>query len=261
MTSQADFVGVTELAGDPASQEQVDRLFRRYYWAAEYAQNADVLEIACGGGQGLGYLATIAKSIHGGDVSAPVLESARRHYGSRIDLKLFDAEQIPYPDGSFDVLLIFEAIYYVGNVKRFIQEARRTLRPNGYLLIATANKDLFDFAPSLHSVAYYGVRELAAMLGEAGFSTSFFGDTPLAAVSAWQRILRPVKRFATAAGLMPTNKHMKAVVKRFVFGAVRPLPAEIEGGAKVGPPPNQLSAEHADTRHKVIFCAARPLGL
>lgn len=256
MTAQTNFAAVTELAGDPASREQIERLYRRYYWAAGYAKNADVLEVACGAGQGLGYLATIAKSVSAGDVSAPVLETARRHYADRIDLKVFDAEQMPYADGSFDTILIFEAIYYVVDVARFLQEARRVLRTNGHLLIATANKDLFDFTPSPHSVAYYGVRELATLLRSNGFTATFYGDTALADVSAWQRMLRPVKRVATATGLMPKNKHIKALVKRFVFGAVKPLPAEIQTGDKVGPPPTPIRDDRADTEHKVLLCAA-----
>ena len=51
-----DYISVTEIAGDDVTQEQVDRLCNRYYWAASYCQDKDVVEAACGSGQGLGYL-------------------------------------------------------------------------------------------------------------------------------------------------------------------------------------------------------------
>lgn len=257
MTQDVDFAGVTELAGDPASREQVQRLYQRYYWAGSYASGADVLEVACGAGQGLGYLASLAKSVRAGDVSETVLATARRHYADRIQLDAFDAERIPCKDASVDVLLIFEAIYYVRDVRAFLREAHRVLRPAGHLLIATANKDLFDFTPSPHSVGYYGVVELDAVVTQAGFSATFFGDTPLAEVSSWQRLLRPAKRFATATGLMPKNKYLKALLKRFVFGRVVPLPAEIRAGELPAQPPVPLPSDRPDTGHKVLFCAAR----
>ncbi len=54
-----DYVSVTEIAGDDVTQEQIDRLCNRYYWAGQYCAGKDVVETACGSGQGLGYLAGI----------------------------------------------------------------------------------------------------------------------------------------------------------------------------------------------------------
>jgi SAM-dependent methyltransferase len=252
-----DFKQITELAGDAASREQIERAYRRYYWVGGYSGNANVLEVACGAGQGLAYLATLAQSVKAGDVSEPTLAIARAHYGNRFELRCFPAEELPYSAASFDVVAILEALYYLKDVERFFAEAHRVLRPGGHLLIVTANKDLFDFTPSPFSVAYYGVQELSAMLAKAGFTPSFFGDSPLSQASFWQRALRPIKRLVTTAGLMPTGKRTKAIVKRIVFGKMMPLPAEITPGMKTGAPPVPLVAGQPDVAHKVIFCAAR----
>jgi 2-polyprenyl-3-methyl-5-hydroxy-6-metoxy-1,4-benzoquinol methylase len=85
-----DFVELTEISGDMVSQEQVDRIARRYYWAANYCKDKDVLEVACGSGQGVGYLASVSKSVVAGDYSEPILDIARRHYGSRFKFERFD---------------------------------------------------------------------------------------------------------------------------------------------------------------------------
>ena len=53
--------------------------FNRYYWAGEYCRDKDVVEAACGSGQGLGYLAGIARSLEAGDYSDEILSIARRH--------------------------------------------------------------------------------------------------------------------------------------------------------------------------------------
>lgn len=256
MTTSPDFVGVTEIAGDPASAEQIRRMATRYYWAAGFVKGLDVLELGCGAGQGLGYLARFANRVVGADVSAPLVAGARRHYGDRIDLRVFDAQEIPFPNASFDVVLLFEAIYYIPDVERFAREVRRVLRGSGRLLLATANKDLFDFTPSPHSIAYYGVRELGEILDRHGFDASFYGDTPIESVSSWQRALRPIKQMATKTGLMPKSKMMKALVKRMVFGEMKPLPAEIVPGMAPVPELKSLTPGIADTGHKVLLVEA-----
>lgn len=252
-----DFVDLTEISGDMVSVEQVERIARRYYWAGNYCTGKDVLEIACGTGQGVGYLASRARSVVAGDVSAQILEIARRHYGARGDFRQFDAQQLPFADGSFDAALIFEALYYLPDPDRFFRECRRVLRPGGVLLIATANKDLFDFTPSPASQKYFGVVELSDVLPQHGFAVECFGDTPVAATSLRQRVLRPVKMAVTRLGLMPKSMTAKKLLKRFVFGQLVPMPAEITAETAAAVAPKQLPARAADRSHKVILCAAR----
>jgi SAM-dependent methyltransferase len=250
-----DFVELTEVAGEEVSVEQVERMARRYYWAADYCHGKDVLEVACGTGQGLGWMAAHARSIVAGDYSLPLLRAAQAHYRSRYPLLRLDAQQLPFADASFDVVVLFEAVYYIPSADRFYDECRRVLRPGGTILIATANKDLFDFTPSPHSFQYYGVAELARELGSRGFKTTFFGDTPVGEVSTRQKVLRPIKAAVSKLGLMPKSMSGKKLLKRLVFGALVPMPAEITAltAAKLAPEP--LPAE-PDRRFKVILCAA-----
>ena len=143
-----DYSTVTELAGEEISSEQLDRLCHRYYWAGTYCTGKDILEAACGTGPGLGYLAGLARSLRGGDFDENILGFVQAHYGDRIELKQFDAQDMPYEDHSLDVVILFEAIYYLPSAKKFVDECRRVLRDDGKILIATANKDLYDFNPS-----------------------------------------------------------------------------------------------------------------
>jgi hypothetical protein len=43
-----DYVSVTEIAGDEVTQEQINRLCNRYYWACLHCSGKDVVEVACG---------------------------------------------------------------------------------------------------------------------------------------------------------------------------------------------------------------------
>lgn len=251
-----DFVSLTEVSGDDVSSEQIERLARRYYWAGEYCRGRDVLEVACGSGQGVGYLASLSRSVTAGDYSAALLAIARRHYASRIRFHQFDAQELPFPERSFDVVIIFEALYYIPHPERFFAEAKRVLRPGGVLLIATANKDLFDFNPSPRSVTYFGVVEFERELARHGFSCRCWGDTPLERVSLVQRILRPVKAFAVRFHLIPSSMAGKKLLKRLVFGRLQKMPAEITDATAPRVPPTPLPAGVPDRSHKVLFCAA-----
>lgn len=253
---ELDFLSVTELAGDEVTQEQVERLCNRYYWAGTYCEGKDVLEAACGTGQGLGYLAKRAKSISAGDYTADMLKIAKEHYGNRIELKQFDAQAMPYADNLMDVILLFEAIYYLPSAEKFVSECRRVLRKGGKVLIATANKDLYDFNPSPYSHTYYGVVELNELFSKQGFSVECFGNTPVDQVSLRQKILRPIKKMAIKFGLVPKTMGGKKLLKKLVFGGLVKMPAEIEESLFPYVEPSRLTVSEPDRKHKVIYCAA-----
>lgn len=251
--TNANYQSVTEVAGDEVSQEQVQRISNRYAWARRFCKGKDVLEVACGTGQGLGLLAAVAKSVSAGDIDAGMVEQAKRHYGSRASIEVMDAQNLPFPDASKDLILLFEAIYYVPNVDKFLDECRRVLRPGGNLLIVTCNKDLFDFNPSPFSVKYFGVVELQEILERHGFTAKFYGDSPVQAVSMRQKVLRPVKKFAVDWGLMPKTMAGKKLLKRLVFGKLVPMPAELPVTAEMETEPTPLQVA-ADRSFKVLYC-------
>jgi len=248
-----DFLDVTELAGEPISSEQLERLYHRYSWAAQYCHGRDVVECACGTGPGLGLLARVATSLEAGDVSAAMVERVHAHYGQRIRTRRFDAQALPFDDRSKDVIILFEAIYYVPDAPRFVAECRRVLRPGGKILIATANKDLADFNPSPHSHRYYGSVELAGLFAAANLGVELYGYMPTNEVSWRQRFLRPIKRTAVGLGLVPRSMKGKRLLKRLVFGKPVTMPAELHGEPREFQPPTQIDVRVADSRHKVIY--------
>jgi SAM-dependent methyltransferase len=251
------FLKVTELPGEEISGEQLERLCHRYFWAADYVRGVDVLEAACGGGPGLRYIASLARTVAAGDYSPEVLSRARSHIGNRVELRVFDAQEMPYADASFDVVILFEALYYLPSAIRFLDETKRVLRPGGSLLISSANKDLYDFNPSPRSTVYYGVAELADLLDRAGFQSDFFGYMDVSKVSLRQRVLRPIKKIAVDLNLMPKTMAGKKLLKRMVFGEMVPMPEAIAKGMVPYVPPEKIGPDRPDLTHKVYYCAAR----
>lgn len=251
------FLSVTELAGDEVAAEQVQRMADRYAWAAGYCGGRDVVEVACGTGQGLGVLAEAAGTIIGGDISPTAVERARAHYAGRVDVMEFGADTMPFPDKTRDVVVIFEAIYYLPDLDAFLQECKRVLRPGGHLLIATANKDLPDFNPSPFSNQYYNMEQLSTALENSGFSAEFFGNTPLDKISLRQKALRPVKAAAVRLNLMPKTMAGKRVLKRLMFGSLVPMPFEVSTEDASGVPATPLLTPADALSYKVILCAGQ----
>src|SRR5688500_1556016 len=68
---------ITDVAGEAAGRIQIERLVQRYHWAASYCAGRRVLEVACGTGQGLGLLGTVASQVCGCDLSMENLAMCR----------------------------------------------------------------------------------------------------------------------------------------------------------------------------------------
>ncbi|AMN46433.1 putative methyltransferase [Steroidobacter denitrificans] len=253
---ETNYAEVTEIAGEPITAEQLFRLNHRYAWAVGYCGGRDVVECGCGTGPGLGLLQGASRTFEAGDISPLMVEVARRHYGSRVRVSQFNAETLPFASASKDVVLLFEAIYYLPDASRFVRECRRVLRPGGYMLIVTANKDLWDFHPSPHAYRYYGVLELSELFAEYGFECEFFGFQDVRRTGWRQRLLRPVKRFVVAIGLMPKTMAGKRWIKRIVFGPSLSMPAELSPGYSLELL-ERIDAGCQNEHHKIIYCAAR----
>lgn len=250
------FDNVTELAGEEISAEQLYRLYNRYHWTARYCAGRDVLEVACGSGAGLGYIARTAASVSAGDYSASILAGPKAYYGDRFDIRQFDAQDMPYPDDSFDVVVMHEALYYIPDPGKFVAECRRVLRSGGFVLLTNANKDLFDFNPSPFSTVYHGAVELTDLFDSHGFDVELFGSTPLGEVSTLQKLTRPLKWAAVRFGLMPKTMRGKRLLKRLIFGKPALMPAEVLPDMGPVEALEPLPGNQPCLTHKIIYCHA-----
>jgi SAM-dependent methyltransferase len=250
------FVTVTEVSNDKAPLEQIQRLEERYHWAAEKCIGKDVAEFACGSGPGIGLLNNVSKSFVAGDISDDLVEHSRKVYGNRADIRVMDAMNPPFEKNSLDVIILFEALYYLPSANEFFRKCREILRPNGKLLVTSANSDLFDFNPSPYSVEYYGTTGLKKLCSESGFHCQLYGGTPVESVSLKQRVLRPVKKFAVDYNLIPNTMAAKKILKRFVFGKLHDLPTEVNMGESHLGRLRLISSNYKDLNHKVIYLEA-----
>lgn len=249
-----DFTTVTETLRTQITREAAAMMYGRYRWARDYAARRRVLEVACGSGQGLGLLAEVAQSVVAGDCTAALVEQAQLKFGDRATVMQLDAHELPLPDGSCDVVLLFEAIYYLADPGRFLHECRRVLSADGVVLICSANPERPDFNPSPFSQRYFSACELAQLLSQHGFSPRVWGAFPVATRTLRDVVLLGLRKLAVKLHLMPKKMGGKALLKRLFYGSLVEVD-EVREGMAPREPFVELSPTDACHNFKVIYAA------
>jgi len=97
----------------------------------------EVLEVGCGRGGGAAWLARVGAPARlvGLDAAPSAIRFARRRHEAQRNLQFVsgDAERLPFPAASFDVVVNVESSHCSGSVPRFLEEVARVLRPGGVL--------------------------------------------------------------------------------------------------------------------------------
>ncbi len=98
-----------------------------------------VLEIGCGIGTVVAELARQGYDAMGTDISQVAIEYGRAKYGN-VRLEVQPAEELPYADGTFDIVLSFDLFEHIARIDRHVGEVQRVLKPGGHYLFETPNK-------------------------------------------------------------------------------------------------------------------------
>lgn len=130
-----------------------------------------VLEIGFGPGVAIGKLAALVGDgvVMGVDIAAVLVDQARRRNAEwircgRVSLRLGSADDLSFPDDSFDRALAVNSFHHWPDSHTGLTEIRRVLKPGGLLVIAEqpvwAPRDADDLAIG---------RQLAGTIAAAGF--------------------------------------------------------------------------------------------
>jgi SAM-dependent methyltransferase len=246
---------ITEVPGQRATGEQLSMFLTRYKFASRYCEGKEVLEIACGAGQGLGYLAQYARRVVGGDIDRNVLQIPRNLYRARRDIEVLrlDARRLPFRNESFDVVVLFDAVYWIDDPASFVREARRVLRADGRLLISTVNAHWRDFNPSPYAMRYLTGPELKAALEAEGFRTRLFGAFSAEPTNVKEAVVSAVRRVAIRLNLIPSTIEGKEHLKRLFYGELTPIPSVVDEGMGEFFPPIPLRPGDGRDQYKMLY--------
>lgn len=140
------------------------------------------LEVGCGGGRLLERVLAAGARAAGVDHSPEMIHlTTKRNQGAvkagALELKLAEADQLPWQDETFSVLLSANTFFFIEQPERALAEFFRVLSPGGRMVMATVPGPLP--APSLRNwwvymwgsqMHVYDDEEMRSMVQRAGFS-------------------------------------------------------------------------------------------
>jgi SAM-dependent methyltransferase len=177
-----------------AHQGQVSYLehILRYRFCAQFAPGRRVLDVATGSGYGAHLLAQAgAQLVVGIDRDHGAIAYARRHYPGPMFV-LGDAHHLPFPDGSFQLVVSLETIEHLEHPEAFLDEVRRVLARDGLLVLSTPQKDVYPPGNPYH-LREFTADELISLLQERFRETELWLQDLWLASAALPKGLLPVQ--------------------------------------------------------------------
>lgn len=117
---------------DAAAYERLYELLR------PVVRGKTVLELAAGTGLIAKNIVNSANHIEATDASPEMIAEAKRHNQSaRLHFSVQDMFRLPYTDGSFDVVIVANALHIVPEPEKALSEIRRVLKDDGVLVAPT----------------------------------------------------------------------------------------------------------------------------
>lgn len=147
---------------------ELSRRLAEAWRAAGIAPGMAILDIGCGRGEILRHVASLGARAYGVDYAQAAVRMSRR-VGDTAPTEHFpvgvyqaDAKRLPFPDGSFERVLMLDIVEHLYPVEldAALAEAFRLLRPGGLLVVHTAPNVWYD------RYAYPVVRAVRRVLGQ-----------------------------------------------------------------------------------------------
>jgi ubiquinone/menaquinone biosynthesis C-methylase UbiE len=123
----------------------------------EVSPGAEALDVATGAGHTAFALARAGYRVTASDLTPAMLDRVREgaaERGLEIQTRQHSAEQLPYPDASFDLVSCRVAPHHFSSPENFVRESARVLGPGGWFLVidCTSPDDMPDAEAWLHQV-------------------------------------------------------------------------------------------------------------
>lgn len=139
----------------------------RYEFAAKYAKEKKVADIACGTGYGSRLLSEKGRALNvvGVDVSEDAVTYARKKHSPKgVKFIVAPGEKSGLATAEYDLVVSFETIEHVEDADFLIEEFARILKPGGVLICSVPNQWPLEQTP--HHVKEYDYSSFQDLLSE-----------------------------------------------------------------------------------------------
>jgi len=154
-----------EITPEPNTKEYFQEIDRRFLESARHYLNSgaipfddlipfdsladkDVLEIGVGQGTHAQLIAPHCKSFTGIDLTTHASQTTRRRlelFAIKADIQQMDAEEMSFPDASFDFVWSWGVIHHSANTRRVLEQMARVLRPGGQAVVMVYHRSWWHF--------------------------------------------------------------------------------------------------------------------
>lgn len=139
-----------------------------------------VLDVGCGTGRLVQYLRKNRLDAEGCDIATEAVKAARK-INPQSKIVIASASKLPFASSSFDLVCTISVIEHLKKtqIAKFLKEAKRVLKPNGFIFIVTPNfatpirllqgRRWFGYADKTH-VTFFTSSRLKKLLINYGFN-------------------------------------------------------------------------------------------
>lgn len=123
-------------------------------------RDSEVLEVGCGLGTDAINFARRGARYTGIDLTEASIDLVRRRFeleGFTADLRVADAEALPFAEGSFDLVYSHGVLHHTPDTQRAINEVHRVLKPGGTAMVMLYHKNSYNYRVNIMTVRRMGV--------------------------------------------------------------------------------------------------------
>lgn len=138
--------------------------------AADFAgaRGLRVLEIGCGLGTDGAQFAKAGAAYTGVDLTDAAVELAKKHFellGLRGEFRTADAENLDFPDASFDLVYSHGVLHHTPDTARAVREIHRVLKPEGRAMVMLYHRGSYNYRIGIRVLRRSGARLLKSERG------------------------------------------------------------------------------------------------